>query len=349
MVDMRSDTVTQPTLEMRTAAFEAEVGDDVFGDDPTVKLLEKTAASIFGKEAALFVTSGTMGNLISVMVHCSRRGEEVLVGDRSHITCYEQGGVATLGGVRPRTVKTLPNGTLDLKDLKSKIMPDDVHFTHSRLVCIENTHNLMGGIPITPAYMDDLAKVARESHLKLHVDGARIFNAATALGVSVAVLVEKADSVSCCLSKGLAAPVGSIIAGTTKFITKARRLRKALGGGMRQAGVLAAPGLIALEKMTLRLQDDHDNARRLALGLVDMQHLGIKIDISSVRTNMVYFSLSHPKLNLDDLLETLGNKENGVCVKMLREGDLLRAVFHLQVSQEDINLCLQKMKSILES
>lgn len=351
VIDMRSDTVTVPTKEMRIAMSEAEVGDDVFEDDPTLNLLEKKAASIFGKEKALFVPSGTMGNLICVMVHCSRRGDEVLLGDRCHISQYEQGGVASIGGVHSRTVKTLSNGTLDLDDLKAKIMPNDVHAPCTRLVCIENTHNLMGGRVLHPAYIKRLVQLTRANSLKLHVDGARIFNAATALDVPVASLVEDADSVSFCLSKGLGAPVGSIILGSSEFITKARRLRKALGGGMRQVGVLAAPGIIALEKMSLKLQGDHDNAKRLALGLAAMKPLGVLVDPDTVETNLVYFSVCHPNLSGMQLIEKLGAADsNGVVVKMMIVMDnTVRAVLHHQVSPKDVELCLHKVKFILEN
>lgn len=352
VVDLRSDTVTTPTHEMRAAMFDAKVGDDVFEDDPTVKLLEGKAAQMLGKETALFVVSGTMGNLISVMVHCSRRGEEVLLGDQSHISRYEQGGVASIGGVHARTVKTMEDGTLDLKDLKSKLMPDDVHHPCSRLVCVENTHNLMGGRTLHPSYMECLAEVARAHNLLIHVDGARIFNAATALGVPVTELVKHADSVSICLSKGLGAPVGSIIAGNSVFIKKARRVRKALGGGLRQVGVLAAPGLIALEKMSLRLQEDHDNAKRLARGLSEMESLGLEIYPEKVETNIVYFSISSAAgLSAHQVAERLASTEWGsVMVKILAvKGNLMRAVIHHQVSQEDIDLCLNKMKFVLQN
>ncbi len=348
VVDMRSDTVTKPTDEMRTAMYEASVGDDVFEDDPTVTMLENKAAAIFGKESALFVPSGTMANLLSVMVHCSRRGDEVLIGDKCHISTFEQGGVASLGGVHPRTVKTLSDGTLDLEDLRSKIMPDDIHAPSSRLICIENTHNLMGGRVIRPEYMKQLVELAKLYNLKVHVDGARIFNAAIALNIPVSSLLEGVDSVSCCLSKGLGAPVGSVIAGSTQFIKAARRLRKALGGGMRQVGVLAAPGIIALEKMPLKLQADHDNAKRLALGIAAMKHHGLVIDPDKVETNIVYFRVSHPNLSGQQLLKQLAGGE--VVVKMIEtEKNIVRAVTHHQVTQQGVNLCLKKLEQILLS
>ena len=330
--------------------MEAVVGDDVRQDDPTVKELEKKAAVVFGKESALFVSSGTMGNLISVLVHCSRRGDEVLVGDKAHITVFEQGGVASLGGVHPRTVKTQPNGTLDLEDLQSKIRQDDIHFPCTRLVCIENTHNLLGGRALKLDYMKELTKVTSKYGLKLHIDGARIFNASAALGVPVAALVEGADSVSCCLSKGLGAPVGSVIVGSSDFIEKARRLRKALGGGMRQCGVLAAPGIIALEKMSKRLHEDHKKAKQLATGIAQMESAGLQIDLDSVETNMVYFTVCHPHLNGAQVVEKLEACEghDTVQVRMLVvTGNIVRAVIHHQVTSEGIELSLKKLKDVI--
>ena len=351
VIDMRSDTVTTPTKEMRTAMFEAEVGDDVFGDDPTVSMLERKAAAMLGKEKALFVPSGTMGNLISVMVHCSRRGDEVLLGDKCHISMYEQGGAASLGGVSCRTVKTLPNGALDLDDLKAKVMPDDIHAPATRLVCIENTHNLMGGRVLHASYIKQLSTLTRAYGLKLHVDGARIFNAAAALDVPVASLVEDADSVNICLSKALGAPIGSLILGSSVFITAARRLRKALGGGMRQVGVIAAPALVALDKMPPKLKVDHNNAKRLAVGLAAMKTLGVQIDPEAVETNMVCFNLSHPNMSQEQFIEKLAVADNsGVVVKMTIVMDgRIRAVFHHQVSSEDVDLCLHKVKVTLEN
>ena len=351
-IDLRSDTVTKPTDQMRVAMFEAEVGDDVFGDDPTVNQLEEKASEMFGKEAALYVPSGTMGNLISVMTHCSGRGEEVILGDCSHISLYEQGGVAQLGGVHPRTVLNLPDGTLDLDEVKRKIMPDNIHHTITRLICVENTHNAMGGCVIHPEFMDKVAEIVRDTNIKIHVDGARIFNAATALGLPVSKLLEHADSVSVCLSKGLGAPVGSVIAGKKDFIQRARRLRKALGGGMRQAGVIAAPALIALETMSQNLHIDHENAKRLAQGLAAMKDLGVQIDPSTVETNIVMFRLVRDDMTAMEFANSLGNPEEGqkkqVIVKIApKNTQLIQLVTHHQVTQEDVDLTLEKMKRIL--
>lgn len=352
VIDLRSDTVTKPTDEMRVAMFEAEVGDDVLGDDPTAQKLEARAAEILGKEAALYVASGTMGNLICVLTHCSHRGDEVLVGDRSHISIYEQGGVAQIGGVHPRTVRNLPDGTLDLDDLQSKIQPDEYHHTTTRLVCVENTQGSLGGRAIPPDYMDKLAEIVQDSDIKIHVDGARLFNAATALGVPVSKLVEHADSVSMCLSKGLGAPIGSVIAGKKEFVTRARRLRKALGGGMRQVGVIAAPALIALETMSKRLLTDHHNAKRLARGLDALKEKGIQIDVSGIETNIVMFQLVREDMSAYKFVEKLEALEEGsskqVIVKVLPcNSQLIRAVTHHQVNDTDVELALQKMRRIL--
>ena len=351
-IDLRSDTVTKPTDEMRVAMFEAEVGDDVFGDDPTVNQLEEKASEMLGKEAALYVPSGTMGNLISVMTHCSGRGEEVILGDHSHISLYEQGGVAQLGGVHPRTVLNLPDGTLDLDEVKRKIMPDNIHHTVTCLICVENTHNAMGGRVIHPEFMDKVAEIVRGTNIKIHVDGARIFNAATALKIPASKLLEHADSVSVCLSKGLGAPVGSVITGKKDFIQRARRLRKALGGGMRQAGVIAAPALIALETMSQNLHVDHNNAKRLAQGLAAMKDLGIQIDPSTVETNILMFRLVRDDMTAMEFANSLSSSEEGqkkqVIVKIApKNTQLIRLVTHHQVTQEDVDLTLEKMRRIL--
>ena len=288
-IDLRSDTVTRPTPEMREAMAEAEVGDDVYRDDPTVKRLEEVAAEMLGKEAALFVPSGTMGNLIALLVHC-QRGHEVIVGNQSHIYLNEAGGMSALGGIQPCPVQNQPDGTLALVDILASIRTEDVHHPITRLICLENTQNICGGVPLTPAYTRQVGELAHQNDLALHLDGARIFNAAAAQNVSVRELVKPADSVMFCLSKGLAAPIGSIVLGTNKFITRARHIRKMLGGGMRQVGIVAAAGIISLEKMTKRLSQDHARARKLAAGLRQVN--GLVVDSNSPYTNMVYLNLS---------------------------------------------------------
>ena len=288
IVDLRSDTVTRPTPAMRKAMAEAEVGDDVFGDDPTVNRLEALAASRMGKEAGLFVPSGTMGNLAAVLAHCGR-GDEVILGDQAHTFVYEAGGTAAVGGVHPRTVANLSDGTMALEAMEAAIRADDVHFPTTRLICLENTHNRCGGVALCASYTRGVGELARRRGLRLHLDGARIFNAAAAMETPAAELAGPADSVTFCLSKGLCAPIGSVLCGEAQFIHRARRIRKLLGGGMRQAGIVAAAGIVALETMTDRIGEDHRRARRLAEGLRTFR--GVSIEPDPPPTNMVYFNL----------------------------------------------------------
>ncbi|MHC1785351.1 MAG: low-specificity L-threonine aldolase [Anaerolineaceae bacterium] len=289
IVDLRSDTVTKPTTAMREAMAKAEVGDDVFGEDPTINHLQELAADMMGKEAGLFVPSGTMGNLTAVLTHCGR-GDEVIMGDLAHTFLFEVGGISALGGVFPHTLPNQPDGTLDLETVKGSVRSDDIHFPSSRLLLLENTHNRCGGVPIRVDYMKQAGKVAKEAGLKLHLDGARIFNAAAALDVSARRLAEDADSVTFCLSKALCAPVGSVLCGSKEFIGRARRIRKQLGGGMRQAGILAAAGIVALETMVERLPEDHAHARNLVEGL--SANKGLVLDSGTGQTNMVFANLA---------------------------------------------------------
>ncbi len=348
VVDMRSDTFTKPTKEMRVAMMEAEVGDDVMSEDPTVTLLQEKVAEELGKESALFVPSGTMANLICMMVHCSRRGNEVLIGDNSHISQYEQGGVASVGGVHPRTVRNLKDGTIDLDDVRAKVFRVDDHFPRSTLLCVENSHNLSGGRVLTLDYMKKVAALVKELDLKLHIDGARLFNAAVALGVPAAELVVHADSVSVCLSKGLGAPVGSVIAASRAFITEARRVRKALGGGMRQVGVLAAPGLIALQVMRKRLHEDHTNAQLLAEGLAAIA--GLRADVTCVQTNIVLIHIQAPELSSTRLLELLADPgKSNVAVKLFSMNNtVVRAVLCYHVNQEDVKAAIVKFREVMK-
>jgi threonine aldolase len=288
-IDLRSDTVTKPTPEMREAMAEAEVGDDVYGDDPTVNHLQEIAAEMMGKEAALFVPSGTMGNLLALLAHC-QRGDEVIVGNQSHIYLNEAGGMSALGGMQACPVQNQPDGTLALEDIRASIRTEDVHHPITRLVCLENTQNICGGVPLTPAYTRQVAELAHQDNLLLHIDGARIFNAAVAQSISVKDLVEPADSIMFCLSKGLVAPIGSLLVGKHRFIARARHIRKMLGGGMRQVGVIAAAGIISLERMVNRLGDDHIRAKKLADGLRQLK--GLAVDKGSPYTNMVYLDLA---------------------------------------------------------
>ncbi len=309
-VDLRSDTVTQPTPEMREAMAEAEVGDDVYRDDPTVNKLEVMAAEKMGKESAIFVPSGTMGNLLALLVHC-QRGDEVIVGNKSHIYLNEAGGMSALGGIQPCPIQNQKDGTLALDEIITSIRSEDVHHPITRLICLENTQNICGGVPLTVEYTRQVGEIARKNNLSLHVDGARIFNSAIAQNVDVKELVAPADSVMFCLSKGLVSPVGSMLVGTEKFIARARHLRKMLGGGMRQVGVIAAAGIISIEKMTSRLSDDHKRAKELAVGLRQID--GVILDESSPFTNMIYFTLAESiKMNAPQIAEKM--KELGVLV-----------------------------------
>lgn len=329
VIDLRSDTVTQPTPAMRRAMAEAEVGDDVFGEDPSVRLLEEIGAERLGKEAALFVASGTMANLVCQLTHCGR-GAEMLLGDQAHIFYYEQGGSAALGGIHPRIVPNQPDGTMDLKALEAAIRPDDAHFPKSRLIALENTHNRCSGTPVTAEYTAAVGKLARRHDMALHIDGARIFNAAVALGVSAAQLAAPADSVSCCLSKGLCAPVGSLVCGTRAFIAQARRNRKVIGGGMRQAGIIAAAGIVAITDMVDRLAEDHANARKLAASLCAID--GLKVDLNRVSTNIVYIDLD--RLSPQEVIGRLA--ENNV--RVLASGpQQLRAVTHHPITGTDMD------------
>jgi len=342
IVDLRSDTLTKPTPAMRRAMAEAEVGDDVFGEDPTINRLQEMAAERLGKEAGLFVASGTMGNLVSLLAHCNR-GDEIILGDNSHTFYSEQGGAAAIAGIHPRTIPNQVDGKLALKDIEAAIRPDDIHHPLSRLIVLENTHNRKNGSPLEAAYMRSVKDLADKYKLKIHVDGARIFNAAVALNVNPKDLVAVTDSVSFCLSKGLAAPVGSLICGPQDFIKEARRARKLVGGGMRQAGVLAAAGIVALSEMIDRLAEDHANARKLAEGLAEIP--GLSIHPEMIKTNIVYFETTREDLFEDELVRRL-DKEG---VKISAMGPrLLRAVTYYQIAEEDIEFALHAFSKILK-
>jgi threonine aldolase len=339
VIDLRSDTFTHPTPEMRQAMFEAEVGDDVYREDPTVNRLEMMAAARMGKEAALFTTSGTQGNLIAVLTH-TNHGDEIIVGDEAHILWYEVGGAAALGGVTMRTVPNDSCGRLNLDDIDRAIRANDIHYPETRLLCLENTHNRCGGAVLTTDYTNEVCNLVHTRGLKVHLDGARIFNAAIALGVPAHALVQNSDSVSLCLSKGLSAPVGSLLCGSKNFIERARKFRKMLGGGMRQAGIIAAAGIVALETMIDRLAEDHSNARRLAEGLASIK--GITLAQDDIPTNIVMFNLS-PELSVAEFVE--GLERAGVKVG-LRDGHPFRAVTHRMVSSSDIDEALTRIETV---
>ena len=339
MIDLRSDTLTHPTQSMRDAMATAEVGDDVFQEDPTVQKLENLSAEKMGKEAALFVPSGCMGNLISLLSHCGR-GDEILLGDRSHISLYEVGGVAALGGVHPRPLPNNNDGTISIDLLEKGIRHSDIHCPPTRLICLENTHNFCQGSPITPEYMTEVREIANKFGLKIHLDGARIFNAAVALGVPVAKLTEKVDSVMFCLSKGLSAPVGSLVCGSSEFIVKARKARKMVGGGMRQVGHIAAAGLIAINEQVDRLQEDHDNAKFLASQLSNID--GIEVDVTRIKTNIIFFKLTG--INGEVLLNQL--EQNQIKI-LMTDADVFRAVLHREVSKEQVQTVVKTFQSIM--
>ena len=339
VIDLRSDTVTHPTPEMRKAMFEAEVGDDVYGEDPTVNGLEAMAARMMGKEAALFTTSGTQSNLIAVLTH-TNHGDEIILGDESHIFWYEVGGASVLGGVIMHTVPTDSCGRLNLDDIGRAIRSKDIHYPQTALICLENTHNRCGGAVLTTDYTNEVCNLAHRRGLKVHLDGARIFNAGVALGVPARALAQSVDSVTVCLSKGLSAPVGSLLCGSKGFVERARKFRKMLGGGMRQAGVIAGAGIVALETMTDRLAEDHANARRLAQGLAGIR--GITLAQDDIPTNIVMFHLS-PELSVVEFME--GLEKAGVKIG-LRDGRPFRAVTHRMVSSSDIDGALTRIEAV---
>ena len=342
IIDLRSDTVTLPTDEMREAMYKAELGDDVFGEDPTANRLEKMAAELMGKESGLLVASGTMGNLVSILTHCGR-GEEVILGDKSHTFLNEAGGMSALGGIHPHIIPNQPDGTMRLEDIEAAIRGDNVHFPHTRLICLENTHNRCYGAVLKSEYIDSVVAIARRHGLAAHLDGARIFNAAVALRVDVKEFTRNVDSVSFCLSKGLSAPVGSVVCGTQKFIAEARRTRKVLGGGMRQVGIIAAPGIVALEKMVDRLAEDHKNAQRLAAGIAKIP--GLSINLGKVHTNIIYFDLVNKNLTADALVTKLEKRG----VRFLRTGpNRLRMVTHYGISADDIDTTLAVLREVMQ-
>lgn len=344
VVDLRSDTVTLPTPAMRQAMFEAELGDDVMGEDPTINRLEAMAAERLGKEAGLFVASGTMANLVCLLAHC-QRGQEAIMGHMAHVFLFEAGGTAVVGGIHPRTVPNQPDGTLDIDDLEAAIRPtDNPHHPRSRLICLENTHNRCGGAVLTPEYMSQVRALADRHGLAIHVDGARIFNAAVALGLPVSDLAVDADSVNFCLSKGLSAPVGALVCGSAPFVEETRRQRKLLGGGMRQAGVLAAPGIVALDTMVDRMAEDHANARKLAGGLARLP--GILLDPNQVPTNLVIFEMAPEGPEPADFVAGLAT--HGVKLSAIG-GRRFRAVTHYGIDAADIDRALDAAAAVLEA
>ncbi|KAH8385570.1 hypothetical protein KR200_000709 [Drosophila serrata] len=388
VVDLRSDTISKPTDQMRTRMASAEVGDDVYGEDPTVNELESRTAAMFGKEAGLFVPSGTMGNLLAIMVHCHRRGTEALVGDLSHIFLYEQGGASHLAGVQLATLKNEQDGTFSLEELRRRIRHDDCHEPITSLVVVENTHNICGGKVVPLSFLDELAALVRQpgvgtgsARIALHMDGARVFNAAASLGVGVERICRDFDSVSICLSKGLSAPVGSVLVGGKDFIAEARRLRKALGGGMRQVGILAAAGLVALEEVVPLLGKDHERTKKIAKGgdivlefldsfitvetlfsaIHALQSPNITVDLDTVQSNILLVEITQPKLTASEFSTRLGTVEPeeleagltdangaGIVVKAsARDWAFARLVLYHQVDDQQVELAIRKLEYVI--
>ena len=338
IIDLRSDTVTQPTPAMRRAMFEAPVGDDVFGEDPTVNELERRAAALMGKEAAVFVASGTMGNITAILAH-TQRGDEVIVGSQAHILRSEVGGTGALAAAVLRPVENTGQGSMDPAEVEATIRGDDIHYPRTALLCLENTHNRCGGAALGAPVIAALADVAHRHALQVHMDGARIFNAAMALGVPARELVARADSVTFCLSKGLAAPAGSLLCGSEDFVGRARRYRKMLGGGMRQVGVLAAAGLVALDTMIDRLAEDHANAHLLAHGLAELP--GIEINPRDVETNILFFHVPHePAAAFSRRMAEAGVLANP------SDRHMIRMVTHYGIERRHIEETLSRLRQL---
>ena len=330
IIDLRSDTVTQPSNKMRDAISNSLLGDDVFGEDPTVNEIEQKAAQIMGKESALLVPSGTMGNLVSILSHCER-GTEIILGHKSHTFIYEGGGISSVGGIHSRQLLNDDFGIINLDDIKQAVRDDNVHYPKTSAISLENTHNMCFGSPIEPNYIKSVSVIAKENNLKLHVDGARIFNAAVSLNIDVKDLVKNVDSITFCLSKGLAAPIGSVVCGSKKFIDKARRHRKVLGGGMRQAGIIAAAGLISLDDCIMQIKKDHNNAKVLAEGLNKIK--GLSVQLNLIQTNIIYFKLESDEITAQALVESMNSKG----IKFFETSpNRFRLVTHYGITKKDI-------------
>ena len=351
MIDLRSDTVTMPTDEMLKAISSAKLGDDVFQEDPTVNKLEKKAANMLGKEAGLLVPSGTMGNLVSILTHCER-GTEILLGNKSHTFYYEVGGISAFGGIHSRQLENQLDGTININDIQTAIRVDNVHFPKTSAITLENTHNLCNGSPLSANYIKDVAQIAKNNDLKLHIDGARIFNAAVALDVDVKDLAVDADSITFCLSKGLSSPIGSVICGNEDFIYRARRNRKALGGGMRQAGIIAAPGIVSLDRMIEQIRKDHENTQLLTVGIANID--GLSVDMENIKSNILYFDIEKGKSRSKALSGQTLNKDFYPFDIILdniyfleTSPDRFRLVTHYGISQEDVETTLTILKEMV--
>ena len=352
IIDLRSDTVTLPSDEMRKTIASSKLGDDVFGEDPCVNKLEQKAALIMGKEGGLLVPSGTMGNLVSILVHC-QRGTEIILGHKAHTFVYEAGGISAFGGVHSRQLTNQTDGTIDIDEIKSAIRMDNDHFPKTSAITLENTHNLCNGSPLSPDYIKDVAQIACDNDMKLHIDGARIFNAAVALNIDVNELVKDADSVTFCLSKGLAAPIGSIICGSEKFIYNARRTRKALGGGMRQAGIIASAGMYSLDNMLDQIRVDHKNTTRLAEGINKIE--GLSIDGKSIKSNILYFDIEKGAKRCEQLARQTKNitvYPFQIALDNIRffesSPGRFRLVTHYGITRDDIEKTLEVLDKLVD-
>ena len=351
IIDLRSDTVTLPSDDMRKTIASANLGDDVFSEDPCVNKLEQKAAIIMGKERGLLVPSGTMGNLVSILVHC-QRGTEIILGDKAHTFVYEAGGISAFGGVHSRQLMNQADGTIDIDEVISSIRTDNIHFPKTSAITIENTHNLCNGSPLTAEYTHTISEIAHQNGIKLHVDGARIFNAAVSLNIDINELVKDADSVTFCLSKGLAAPIGSIICGSEKFIYHARRIRKALGGGMRQAGIIASAGMYSLDNMLDQIREDHKNTTRLAKGINEIE--GLSIDRESIKSNILYFDIEKGTKRCEELARQTKNITvypfqvtlDNIRFFESRPGRF-RLVTHYGITRDDIEKTLEVLDKIV--
>ena len=341
ILDMRSDTVSHPTQQMRQAIFEAEVGDDGHGEDPTVNRLQQMAADMFNKEAALLTCSGTMGNLLGVMTN-TQPGDEVVLGSEAHILWFEVGGASAVAGTLLRALPNDEQGRIAHADLEAALRMNHTHSRNMGLLCLENTHNRCGGAAISADYTDNIANIAHKNGLKVHLDGARIFNASVALNTPVSQLADSVDTVTFCLSKGLGGPVGSVLCGSAEAIERARRLRKMIGGQLRQAGIIAAAGIVALDSMIDRLADDHKNAKRLAEGLAQIE--GVSVELDKVQTNMFRFTVAD-NISGNVLSERLIEKG----IKFGAGGSSFRVVLHWQIDASDVDYILENMRSAVKA
>ncbi|XP_066961171.1 uncharacterized protein [Macrobrachium rosenbergii] len=357
IIDLRSDTVTRPSKAMKDVMYDALVGDDVFQEDPTVTALERKVAALLEKEAALYVPSGTMANLICVLAHCWDRGSEVIVGDESHLHQWAQGGIAQVGGVHHRTIKNLPDGTFSLSELRTLIRDNNPYFPVTTLVCIENTHNMKGGKALPLEWLDELGEMCHELNLPLHVDGARLMNASVALGMNPSRLVASCDSVALCLNKGLGAPMGSLVVGTKDFIARALRIRKVLGGGLHQCGMMAAAGIFALDHVVPRLAWDHSHARAIAQSVSEEHSSAVTVELKGVQTNVVLLQCDNIRVNAKKLcqrLEVVPEREyedlgEKIAVLMMPISDsVVRFMTHCDIKKEDVKAVCKKLKYVIQ-